>query len=86
MAIFSGLALYTHKIDWLLTGFAGLFVFTVISLFGKGGATAGLKDELYREYLNKAQIAEENGDKATANKYLKRAARYGPVPESSGSK
>ena len=80
LVVFSGLTLYTRNVDWLLAGFAWLFVFTVISLFGKGGATAGLKDELYREYLSKAQIAEEQGDIATANKYRKRASRHGPVP------
>lgn len=77
---FCGLTLYTHNVDWLLAGFSWLFVFTVISLFGKGGATAGLKDELYREYLHKAQKADQDGDLATAAKYRKRAARYGPVP------
>lgn len=79
LVIFSGLTLYTRDVDWLLAGFAWLFVFTVISLFGKGGATAGLKDKLYREYLSKAQIAEEQGDSTTAHKYRKRASRHGPV-------
>lgn len=78
LVVSSGFTLYTHEVSWLLVGFAWLFVFTVISLFGKNGATSGLKDELYREYLSKAQIADEQGDSEASKHFKKLADRHAP--------
>jgi hypothetical protein len=72
--------LFTGDPKYLLAGFAWLFLFTVISLFGRGGATSSLKKQLHKEYLIKAIELYNRGEFHQSNQYFIKVKMHGAIP------
>ncbi|WP_231758789.1 hypothetical protein [Microbulbifer elongatus] len=65
---------------FIIGGLLVLFLFTGIGMLVKGGESAGLREERYKQHLEDAERLFKEGDYLGASEAFRRAKIYGEIP------